>query len=140
MGNAYCFWPTVPLLETTVSDATVTYLQLYTPYPKPLRERKPFTARPYTLTKVLGQDVVTSNPRFSAIKDATQGRVDYTSLIEASGAANPHHRFAARIEFVARSHNTDFMRTMDIRALADGVISEGMVFEVSSKHTVISEC
>ena len=34
VGNAYCFRPTVPLLETTVGDATITFLQMYTPYPK----------------------------------------------------------------------------------------------------------
>ena len=129
MGNVRWTHSSNGVIEQAFQGA---FLQLYTPYPKPLRNRKPFTGHPYTLTKVLGTGVINDNPHFKCDKKAIENRVDYRSLMEAIANDDLHQRFEARVEVAATSTDLDFLRNLDVTVVAEELVANNLlIVEVS---------
>ena len=131
VGNSQWKHPNHATIQEAFRKTNLVFVQTYTPYPKPLRSRNPFTGHPYTLTKVLGRGVIDTNPAFKSIKEAITKRVDYLSLMDATGVDDPTLRFPARMEVAITGVNLDFLRSLDLTVLVRDVLQNRLLLEVS---------
>ena len=71
------------------------------------------------------------SPNFKGVKKAVETRADYLSLIEAIAMDDPLHRFEARVEVAATSGDLDFLRTLDVTVVAEEMLGNNLLLEVS---------
>ena len=80
---------------------------------------------------MLGRGVVLQNPNFKDVGKAVESQTDYLGLMEAIAVDDPNHRFEARVEVAATSTNLDFLRTLDVSVVAEEMVSNNLLLEVS---------
>ena len=80
---------------------------------------------------MLGRSVVLDNPNFKDVGKAVQRKTDYLGLMEAIAVDDPWHRFEARVEVAATSTNLDFLRMLDVSVVAEEMVTNNLLLEVS---------
>ena len=85
---------------------------------------------------MLGRGVVLDNPNFKGVGKAVESRTDYLGLMEAIAVDDHGHRFEARMEVTATSTNLDFLRTLDVSVVAEEMVTNKLLLEVSLFFTL----
>ena len=80
---------------------------------------------------MLGRGVIFDNPNFKGVRKAVETRADYLGPMEAIAVDDPCHRFEARVEVAATSTNLDFLRMLDVSVVAEEMVTNKLLLEVS---------
>ena len=123
--------PSNATIQGAFPGTNLVFVQTYMPYPKPMRNKNPFAGHPYTLTKVLGKGVIDNNPAFKNVKEAVTKRVEYLSLMDATGVDVPSLRIPTRMEVAVTGEDLDFLRNLDLTVLVRDVLQNRLLLEVS---------
>lgn len=126
VGNLSVHHPVNATLNRAIGEgAILTYLQLYTPFVKPLELN--LKECPYLITYLLSIEYVRRNPRFERIKQL----VEMADKLLLECIEKQLYRSSARLELVYCSRRASSLFSLEIHQITSYILRQQAMIEVS---------